>query len=316
MKKTFYWFGGLTGAAVLAFGINEMRDALPTVIKIYTENGREITLLDHDGDLSTVEERITKGRFYAYGSDPPEDGYTEKREFEPPVEIDGKRVNTEVSFYNCDGKKMGTVSVLEPRESGLEKTQITAADSQDKLYAGIARTLRDHAVKNGIVGWSDFDFNGNTLPSQNIEASMEASYKEVVMLRGSEKVILEVPANGTEPDNTLFITFIKESPFSEVLDVLLKKDSPAETQNKEKDAQGEPEREIMLIDVRDLQQTGVKPNGEKYVKSSEEMEIFRDVDMDGKIEIFELVGEANSDLEKKNENYRHLLLEIKYWLGL
>src|SRR3989338_7302059 len=85
---------GLAGAAVLAFGLNHMREASPRAIKTYTENGREITLLDYDGDLSTAEERVTRGRFPAFGSEPPVDGYTEKREFEPARKTDRGDVNT------------------------------------------------------------------------------------------------------------------------------------------------------------------------------------------------------------------------------
>ncbi len=114
-------FGAVVAAGAAVLGLSWFLDSKePTVIKTYTENGRQITLLDHDGDLSTAEERVTRGRFSAYGSDPPEGGSTEKREFNPPRRIDGRDVNTKVVFYDADRRKVGEVRTLEPREGRLE----------------------------------------------------------------------------------------------------------------------------------------------------------------------------------------------------
>ncbi len=140
MKRTLYWLGGIGAAAVLAFGLNQMSEDSPRVIKTYTENGREITLLDLDGNPATAEERVTRGRFPAFGSEPPVGGYTEKREFEPPVEKDGRKTNTEISFYDKDRKRVeGPIRTLEPREGRLEIPEDRIEKKEPAYLAEIRR---------------------------------------------------------------------------------------------------------------------------------------------------------------------------------
>ncbi len=160
MIRTFRNYARSFGAAVAigaaALGLSWFLDsAEPTVIKRYTENGREVTLFDYDGNLSTVEERVTRGRFPAFGSEPPFGGYTEKKEFEPPVERDGKKVNTEVSFYDPSGRRVeGPIRTLEPREGGLETPEEKQEAAEEPAYLAEIRSyfeVIERLTETGVV---------------------------------------------------------------------------------------------------------------------------------------------------------------------
>ncbi len=298
MKKIFYWIGGIAGASLIVLGLNQIRETTSTVIKKYTDRqGREVMLLDYDGDLSTVEEKITRSYSFFEGEEPPEGGYVVKAEFEPPKKRNIKftkssgKVNTEISVYDKDGMWRGTTWRLEPRERieiPIDETpQITEDEIKDEDYGKMAMSLRDHTVKNGILH-GDLNSEG-----------IELSYREMVILVDGKRVILEIPSNGNRPDDCLFIRVMG---IKHVNGKYIPLDTLIENQAIERGLKHEQETEIKLIDMREMEKC---------------YEIFSDINLDGKITEDELAPiDIDATSEQKTERYRCLMKEIKGLLGL
>ncbi len=225
-------FCAVLAAGAAALGLSWfLRSAEPTVIKTYTENGREITLLDLDGNLQTVEERVTTGSFPAYGSEPPVGGYTEKREFEPPIEKDGRKVNTEVSFYDGNKKRVeGPIRTLEPRQGRLEipeeKTDFAAVaralknmsenNLEDVRYAKMAERVWKYVVDTGGQIYIDGDRLMGNIDDQLNFIETDVNHKDgerfaVKSFGDGGGIIGVVPMNGLDPRMSLHLVKIDDS---------------------------------------------------------------------------------------------------------